>query len=169
MHERTFTATHKIFFDELKRNIPSLNAGSVTIVTDQEKAIVNAISSELPQTNVVHCWNHILKDVCRWLRGHGAASDDITIYMERIRHLLRQPTLEKYETEMTTHKALWDDTFYKYWIQTFHRLVPKNLGRWVLEELGIYNQYSGVTTNQSKSMNRVIKDLQEWKEAPADV
>ena len=63
LHERKFTATHKIFFDELKRNIPSLNAGSVTIVTDQEKAIVNAISSELPQVNVVHCWNHILQDV----------------------------------------------------------------------------------------------------------
>ena len=38
----------------------------------------------------------------------------------------------------------------------------------MLEELHIYNPYSGVTNNQSEGLNRVIKDLQGWKEAPVD-
>lgn len=40
--------------------------------------------------------------------------------------------------------------------------------RWKLEEKGMYNPYSGVTNNQSESLNMVIKDLLKWKEAPAD-
>ena len=38
----------------------------------------------------------------------------------------------------------------------------------MLKELHIYNPYSGVTNNQSEGLNRVIKDLQGWKEAPVD-
>ena len=53
-------------------------------------------------------------------------------------------------------------------MQTFHRLVSKNLGRRLWEELSIYIPYSGVTTNQSETMNRVNKDPQELKEALAN-
>ena len=42
------------------------------------------------------------------------------------------------------------------------------MGRWVLEKLGIYNPYSGITTNQSEGFNTVLKYLQHWKEAPVD-
>lgn len=65
-----------------------------------------------------------------------------------------------------------------------HPEVDNGIGRWVLEDHHIYNPYSGVTNNQSESLNklvhyindnfvnfyvsRVIKELQEWKEAPID-
>ena len=32
----------------------------------------------------------------------------------------------------------------------------------------MYNPHSVVTNNQSEGLNRVIKDLQSWKEAPGD-
>ena len=37
-----------------------------------------------------------------------------------------------------------------------------------MERLGIYNPYSGITTNQSEGFNTVLKYLQHWKEAPVD-
>ena len=37
-----------------------------------------------------------------------------------------------------------------------------------LEKLLVYNPYSGVTNNQSEGLNRVMKELQGWKEAPID-
>lgn len=37
-----------------------------------------------------------------------------------------------------------------------------------MEKLGIYNPYSGITTNQSEGFNAVLKHLQHWKEAPID-
>lgn len=42
------------------------------------------------------------------------------------------------------------------------------IGRWNLEPLGVYNCYSGVTTNQSEGFNTVLKRLQKWREAPLD-
>ena len=41
-------------------------------------------------------------------------------------------------------------------------------GRWALEDLHIYNPYSGVTNNQSESLNFVLKELQGWKEVKID-
>ena len=38
----------------------------------------------------------------------------------------------------------------------------------MLEGLGIYNPYSGVTNNQLEGLNRVIKCIQGWKEVPLD-
>lgn len=38
----------------------------------------------------------------------------------------------------------------------------------MLEKLGIYNSYSGITTNQSEGFNTVLKQLQHWKEVPVD-
>ena len=38
----------------------------------------------------------------------------------------------------------------------------------MLEKLGIYNPFSGITTNQSEGFNTVLKHLQHWKEVPVD-
>ena len=35
--------------------------------------------------------------------------------------------------------------------------VTESLGRWILEPLGIYNAFIGVTSNQSESFNAVLK------------
>lgn len=46
--------------------------------------------------------------------------------------------------------------------------VNSSLGRWILESMGVYNPYSGVTSNQSESFNAVLKRLQSWREVPLD-
>jgi len=49
-----------------------------------------------------------------------------------------------------------------------HPDVITSIGRWILEPLGLYNSYSGITTNQSEGFNTVMKRLQKWKEVPLD-
>ena len=46
--------------------------------------------------------------------------------------------------------------------------MTASLGRWILEPLGIYSTFSGVTSNQSESFNAVLKDFEKWKEALVD-
>ena len=38
----------------------------------------------------------------------------------------------------------------------------------MLEDLEVYNPFSGVTTNQSESFNATMKCLQSWREVPVD-
>ena len=51
---------------------------------------------------------------------------------------------------------------------TIHTHVPLYLyiGRWVLEDLHIYNPYNSIINNQSESLN--LKELQGWKEVKID-
>ena len=56
----------------------------------------------------------------------------------------------------------------EYYMNTIHPDVTTCIGWWILEPLGIYNCYSGITTNQSEAFNTVLKCLQKWREAPVD-
>jgi len=49
-----------------------------------------------------------------------------------------------------------------------HPDVTTCIGRWILEPLGVYNCYSGITTNQSEAFNTVLKRIQKWREVPLD-
>ena len=46
--------------------------------------------------------------------------------------------------------------------------MTTTLGRFVLEPLGIYHPFTGVTNNQSESFNAALKRLQDWREVPID-
>ena len=46
--------------------------------------------------------------------------------------------------------------------------MTASAGRWILEPLGIYNGYSGVTTNQSEGFNTLLKTFTLRKESTID-
>ena len=52
----------------------------------------------------------------------------------------------------------WSAPFYQYCMTCIH----ESIARWG----GVYNPFSGVTSNQAEGFNYVLKHLQEWKEAP---
>lgn len=39
----------------------------------------------------------------------------------------------------------------------------------MLEKMNVYNELSGITTNQSEGYNTLLKHYGHWKEAPLDV
>ena len=51
----------------------------------------------------------------------------------------------------------WSQAFVEYYYHHIDPEVTASAGRWILEPLGIYNGYSGVTTNQSKGFNTLQK------------
>ncbi len=168
IHERKMTETHLELFKEATTRIPALKKTSSPLVTDKEKAIINAIRQQLPSVSLVHCWNHVLRDIRHWLHQHGALTADIAVYTEDAFQLFHSPNEREYERRLAEVRKRWDALFEEYFMKNIHPDVPTTLGRWVLEALEIYNPYSGVTNNQSEGFNRVMKDLQGWKEAPLD-
>lgn len=168
IHERKFTETHREMFKECVTRIPALKRAKCPMVIDKERAFVNAAKAEISNVPLVHCWNHIFQAMRLWLRKHGAPSQDIAIYSEDVFKLFHSVSEEQYEQQLAIVSQKWDAAFEQYYRNEIHPDVPSSIGRWVLEELHIYNPYSGVTNNQSEGLNRVIKDLQGWKEAPVD-
>ena len=156
IHERKFTATHREMLKVCTGTVPALLKTKCLLVTDKEKAIVNAIRTELPGVKVVHCWNHILRDIRMWCRKHGAPTCDISVYCDHLLQLFHSPTEVEYERRLQERREMWDSTFASYYMQEIHPDVHQSVGRWVLEEHNVYNPYSGVTNNQSESFNRLV-------------
>jgi hypothetical protein len=65
---------------------------NVFIVTDQEKAITEAIRKISPNLKTFICWNHILKDVKRWLQSHGVSTQREAMYYSDSVRLILQST-----------------------------------------------------------------------------
>jgi len=60
VHERRTTASHELLFQWLKQ---LTSVSSITCVADREQSITNAIKTVMPDSTMVYCWNHILRDV----------------------------------------------------------------------------------------------------------
>ena len=153
VHERKFTDTHKEMFKVCKKHIPSLNTTTSSLVVDKERAIVNAIKSEIPQVALLNCWNHIFQDIRLWCRKH-ALTTDTAMYLEDVRQLFHSCSQKDYEKSLAERRSAWDAAFEAYFLKEIHPDVGRTIGRWILEDLNVYNPYSGVTNNQSESLNR---------------
>lgn len=167
LHERKFEAHHKELFAVCKKLVPSLSRTTYPIVTDEERAIVNAISDIFPNIPQLRCWNHIFRNITRWLRTHGAKSIDISIYMDDIRTLFHLPTENEYNKSLANMKNKWSSPFFDYYQNNINPDIHV-IARWAIEPYGIYHPFSGITNNQSESLNFVVKQLQEWHESPLD-
>ena len=82
IHERKLTEKHKVMFQECIMKTPHIKNVKCTIVTDNQKAIVNITHNVLPNIPHVRCWNHTFRDVRGWLHNkHVAPSTDIATYI----------------------------------------------------------------------------------------
>jgi len=111
----------------IKEKLPSLNnlQSPIAIVTDDEKAVCNAIDNTL--TGVVHvrCWNHIINSAKIWLRRHGAKSDEIPVYVLNLRELFHQPSYKVYLGKLDSVKVNWSKAFLDYFEGNIHVEVRK--------------------------------------------
>ena len=103
----------------------------------------------------------------RWLRSHGAASADVSVYINDLRSLFHLPSQEQYKSMLETMEKKWSAPFYEYFANNINPDI-RAIARWAIEPFGIYNPFSGITNNQAESLNYVVKQLQEWRESPLD-
>ena len=168
IHEKKLQYGHEQFLQTVLTLIPNLSRCTlVPLVTDEEAGVINAIEKVLPNIPRLRCWNHLIRDVKRWLSAHGASSAEITVYIDNIRSLLHQPSEDNYKFQFEMFKSQWSAPFTLYYTNNIHSKIT-SFARWAIERYHVYNPYSGVTSNQAESLNRVLKELQEWKEAPVD-
>ena len=99
---------------------------------------------------------------------HGGTTDDKRVYDMQVRELLHSESVETFERKYLSMKQKWSEAFVTYFDQNLLEPIKKNAGRWILEPLGMYNSYSGVTNNVVESLNAKLKRLVEYKEKRID-
>ena len=105
-------------------------------MTDEERGIVNAVSTTLPGASSVRCWNHSLRDVTRLLRGHGATTADISVYLADVKNVFHQASEDDYKKNLMELAEKWSVPFHEYYMDHIERDIS-SIARWGLQPLGI--------------------------------
>ena len=133
-----------------------------------KKALLMQLPPTFQQYFIYDVWaNHLLHSIKIWLRGHGATSDDVSVYISNLREMFHQPTMAEYDKLPESMVMKWSAPFHHYYKNEISPDIPA-VARRAIEPYRVYDPYSGVTSSQADSFNRVVKQLQESREAPVD-
>ena len=103
IHDRKFGTVHDTFFRFLKTACPKLEKNMIPIVTDREQGIRSAIKKSLPSNPILLCWNHLKGDFKTWLRKNKCDSDNIAVYLDDTRQMLKSDSEEDFLQKLDTH------------------------------------------------------------------
>ena len=169
IHEKRTQYAHEVLMRFIASEVPEImGVPGVPLVTDGEENIIKAITNCLPQVAHLRCWNHLQSAARYWLKQRGATTSECSIYTQDLKRLLMSPTQDEYEQLYREVSRKWSHAFVQYYEEKVAPEVMSSAGRWILEPLGVYNGYSGVTTNQSEGFNTLIKNLVQRKKKTVD-
>ena len=89
------------------------------------------------------------------------------MYVDNLRKLFHKPSESEYQAALDEMLKKWNLPFSEYYNENIHSQITF-IARWALEEVGLYNPYSGITNNQSEGLNHVLKTLNDWREMSID-
>lgn len=165
IHERKLLETHEEFWSLVVRYVPELTSCKNTfIVTDQEAAIVSAIKKFLPDMDFFRCFNHVVDDIKRKIGTIvGLTAEEKKEYSDQCRELFSLRSKTDYYERLSEMQTEWNQQFITYYSKNIRPDIDR-IGAWPCNKYGV----SKITTNQSESLNCVIKGLNNWKEYPID-
>ena len=91
----------------------------------------------------------------RWVKKHGGNCKDVAFYCTNLHSLLEAESDTIYRETLRKLRPHWDALNEDY-MKCLHNDILIGAGRWILENLNIYRPFSGITNNQSESLNRYV-------------
>ena len=92
-----------------------------------------------------------------------------SFYKSEFRALIREKTRAEYEQKLEERKLRWDDSFISYW-DSFVEPIVDLVSVWTANEFGWKGMtpLSIWTSNQSETLNRILKHRTNLKEVQLD-
>jgi len=137
LHEKRDAKFHERFMTILKQNIPNLGKYDHPIICDREAAIKKSIKAVFPNIQIIHCWNHILQDVTRWITGKPLSKDGHD-YLSDIREILHSTSDENFQENIDNISEWWPSEFKKYFDRYLATDIKTHSMRKILDDYGIY-------------------------------
>ena len=170
IHDRKLGTVHDTFFRFLKTACPKLEKNMIPRETDREQGIRSAIKKSLPSNPILLCWNHLIGDFKTWLRKNKCDSDNIAVYLDDTRQMLKSDSEEDFLQKLDTLTSKWSEPVVEHFETYFKSDILNHSGKWIIEKFdGLYDPFSGITNNLSESYNAILKQEQEWEELPVDM
>lgn len=119
-----------------------------------------AVERFFPNMQILHCWNHFKRDFKEELRKLGADPTEIGIYQSDWTQIAQCENENKFEKVYENLTAKWAEKAKEYFDRHMKKDLLSYCGRWIIEKFpALYDSYSGITNNPSKSINAVLKRM----------
>ena len=168
IHDRKNRLTHETFFRTVTALVPNLEKMKTPIITDREMAIYSAIQKVAPNLTILFCWNHLRRDLKRYLEKQKATSDDKLVYSCDFLALLQCDSLAAFEETETRLKPKWSLAMIEYFDKHYRNDIMSHSAKWILDSAGVSRGKNGITNNMSEGLNTLLKSLANWPGIPLD-
>ena len=163
LHKFAKEEDYNYFFSFLRCKICSMyedfNFSKLSFITDGEQAMINSINSCFPESSKLRCSIHIDKNIIFNLRKYKMDYTNKVALKRKLKSLMSSENLFKFaDIKQDILKLRMDGrtaTYVNNVIEEIFQFVSKPM--WKLKLI------KPLTTNQSESMNHVIKNYVSWK------
>jgi len=156
-HDLAFWAARQAISDA----VPRWEEKSKILVTDREFKSDNY----MPNTKMVYCWNHLLKNLDYHARDKVKLSaEDASAAGQDLQGMLRSSSEANYirrKREAFQNSSVWTPEMKKYFDDYLDNDIKSRAGRWYLETLNLPNAQQGLTNNPAESLNNVYANLRK--------
>jgi hypothetical protein len=152
----------------MRAELPELN-NKACIATDCEEGFRNAIKKYFPEMPLFRCWNHLWGNIEDRVKSKGGNKEDVAFYSDSVRAILLQPSMSQVEKQIKKSKEgyiatngrkvePWSVSFSGYFEKHIYKDI-NSLAACVITKYcaGLFNEYSGLTTNQAEGFNNLLK------------
>ena len=168
IHDNSDFETYSIFFSHLKIKLSDTDTSKLVFGTDDEKAMVNAITSSFPDSKHILCTRHLRQNANQKLTDAAVDKSDRNMILDKIFGdggiIDADDTVcfeEKCEEVETLSHSI-SQTFLRY----FQKRLRDNLQKKRADPNVLIEADKHWTNNNCESLNHVLKQAIEWKSKP---
>ena len=168
VHDNSDFESYSTFFSHLKTKLPGVDTSKLVIGTDDERALVNAITSSFSDANHVLCTRHMRQNVNQKLTDAAVDKSDRQMLLNKIfgeDGIINADDTVCFEEKCEEVEAASQSVSQPF-LRYFKKRVKDNLNRKRKEPELISRADKQWTNNNCESLNHVLKQNIEWKSKP---
>ncbi|XP_052778803.1 uncharacterized protein LOC128216276 [Mya arenaria] len=165
IHDSSDFETYVNFFDHIRNKLVNVSLDSLVIGTDDEKAMVKAITTSFPSSTHVLCTGHLRQNAKQRLVDDAVTLADRNYILNKIfgpDGIVSADDSICYDEkcdELGRHLATVSNKFHKYFVDRLEPILKTKVNHPVRHDLIGANW----TNNNCESINHVLKQLIDWK------
>lgn len=165
VHDNSDYETYSYFFHHLKLKLAGTNLTKLVIGSDEEQAMVKAITTEFHNSTHVLCTRHLQQNARQHLTDDGVALPDRKVILDKIfgsDGVVNATDDICFDSQCENIERYCANLSHKF-VQYFQKRLKRNLKTKVNEPMTEGRISSDWTNNNCESINHVLKQTVDWE------
>ena len=168
IHDNSDFESYSIFFSHIKAKLSGIDTSKLVIGTDDERALVNAITSSFSESRHILCSRHIRQNINQKLTDAAVDKSDRNMLLNKMfgeDGIINANDTVCFEEKCEEVEQL-SQSISRSFLNYFQKRVKENLNKKRQEPEGIAKTDRQWTNNNCESLNHVLKQTIDWKSQP---